>query len=105
MKNIEKFIGLSGDHDNPGCAWQIVAMREGTGKRYPSIKNGVELSWDDPEYHKYKTITISKVYYLTVMGNPVACEGYLKRQGLRAYAIGPHTVQILFNERNEIFNN
>lgn len=105
MKNIENLIGLSGDQDNPGCAWRIIAMREGTGKRYPSLKNGIELSWSDPEYWANKTVTICKAIYLTVTGNAVSCERYLKEQGFRAYAIGPHTVQILINERNEIFNN
>ncbi|MGB4239464.1 MAG: hypothetical protein WBJ22_01450 [Minisyncoccales bacterium] len=107
MKKINDYLGKSGGHDNPGCYWKILAIQEGTGKRYPSIKNGVELHWDDPEYWKYKVVTVYKAYYLTVAGNPVACESFLRKEGFKALAINPTTVEIRVEttEINEIMNN
>jgi len=107
MGNIYKYIGKSGGGNEPGRYWKILNITEGTGKRYPSLKNGVELSWDDPEYWKYKVVTVYKAYYLTVAGNPVACEAFLRSEGYNALAINPYTIEVRVTEteKNEIINN
>lgn len=108
MKKITDLVGLSGDQEDPGMAWEIIAVREGTGKRYPSIRNGVELSPFDPDYWRYRVVTIYRALYLTVTGNPVACESYIREKyGVKAVAINPYTVEIRFEvtETKEILNN
>lgn len=99
--DTSKIIGLEGGKD--GCYFKIL-MEEGRGETeyYPSIKDGVELRWHHPEYQRYKTIRKRQTIRMTVSGNPIAAEDLISKMlGCRAFAVGPHSLDIYPDEKED----
>ncbi|MBW1729179.1 MAG: hypothetical protein JRJ62_16770 [Deltaproteobacteria bacterium] len=95
MKAQQNFVGMTGGE---GSTWyKVLAQRPGLYTRYPSIKDGVELKWDDPEFTSHKKRVVHMATILTVVGNPVKCEADLKEAGYSAIATGATEVHVYFD--------
>lgn len=85
-EHIVELVGLeSGEPDDN--TWFRVNGILGTGEDeyYPSIKGGVQLKYDDPEYWVYKTKKKRWCIRLSVTGNSVAAEGHLRDHFMNVY--------------------
>lgn len=92
--DITQVIGLEGGND--GCFFKILEEQgRGETKYYPSIKNGVELTWDHPEYWQHKVERKRETIRVTVSGNPI-CAGSVVENllGCRCMACSPGTLDI-----------
>lgn len=90
----KKIIGLKGGKD--GCFFEIIA-EHGRGKTsyYPSIKNGVRLTFDHPEYWQYKIKRERETVRMIVAGNPICAEDAVKNiLGCNCFASGPTSLDI-----------
>ena len=88
---IASLAGASGD------GWVIVGpVGTGESKRYPSVKDGHELSPVlDADYWSYKTEVAVRVVRFEVCGNAVLAADYCEHQTkLRCVAIGPKHIDI-----------
>jgi hypothetical protein len=99
-QNINNLIGLKGGKDE--TFFEILAVQEAEIIRYPSIKDGQELSYplcgtekEHEEYWNHKQKTVSKGYHLIVTGNAVSCEDTLKSMNYNAFASGPNLVEVI----------
>ena len=103
MENIIelRLRNASGGHNE--TFWKVVACDTVDNiKSYPAIVNGEEKPFfyfkDTTEYFKHKVEKIYKGYQLTVMGNAVSAENWLREQGYRALAVSPNVIEIIVSE-------
>lgn len=97
--DIKKLIGMSGGTDQ--TYFQILEEQSlGEKSVFPSIKDGKKLSILDvgsAEYFAHKVERKVFAVQFLVMGNPIAAEHALTRQGIRALAIAPHILEVYPN--------
>jgi len=101
--DLNNLVGREGGKD--ATWWRILAVEDvGLTEYYPSIKDGVSLSWDHPEYRQHKVTRARRTIRCTVAGNPISAEYDLSQECkdktshphscAKMLACGPHTLDI-----------
>lgn len=100
-KRIENLIGIEGGKDRTFFAI-LKADEIGETSYYPALDDdGNELLWSDVdpvEFMQRKVERKRRTVRLTVSGNAVSAEGYVKQCGILAAAIAPTTVDVYPDE-------
>jgi len=96
-QSIQDLIGVKGGRNE--TFYEILGIEgEGMTEHYPSIgPDGEEIQFElgkTEEYMKHKTKRQRYTVRLVVAGNAVSAEGWLKRQGWKAFAIGATQVDL-----------
>jgi hypothetical protein len=91
----------SGGHNE--TFWKIITCDMVDNiKSYPAIVNGEEKLFsffkDVDDYFKHKVEKTYRGYQLTVTGNAVSAEVWLREQGYRALAVSPNVIEIIVSE-------
>jgi hypothetical protein len=101
--DVNSLVGREGGKD--ATWWRILAIEDvGLTTYYPSIKDGVMLTFGDPEYWQHKVTRTRHTIRCTVAGNPVCAEYDLSQECeektssphscAKMLACGPHTLDI-----------